>query len=174
MATQVIAAQEWMQGGRSAQEKLADTARERNLALYAQQQRVRRGPTPEVFFAKRIDNSRLVKAADPQRVREMRSFASAMALLLALIMVYGWQHFSAIEYGYRIETEKQQMESLNEQNRQLRLTEAQLGDPARIDRMARQLGLQAPAPGQVVHPEIIPDANQPVLAQASPLLPALR
>ena len=50
-----------------------------------------------------------------------------MALLFALIMVYGWQHFSAIEYGYRIESEKQQIELLNEQNRELRLTEAQLG-----------------------------------------------
>ena len=68
-----------------------------------------------------------------------------MAVLFALIMVYGWQHFSALEYGYRIEAQKQQIEQLNEQNRQLRLAEAQLGDPARIDRMARQLGLAAPA-----------------------------
>ena len=115
----------------------ASTVRERNQSLLAAQQRGRRGPTPEVFFTKRIDNSRLVTANDPRRAQEMRSFATAMALLFALIMVYGWQHFSAIEYGYRIESEKQQIEVLNEQNRQLRLTEAQLGDPARIDTMAR-------------------------------------
>jgi len=42
---------------------------------------------------------------------------------------------------YRVESEKQQLSQLEEQNRQLRLTEAQLGDPARIDTMARQLGL---------------------------------
>ena len=63
----------------------------------------------------------------------MRTFACAMALLFGLIMMYGWQHFSSIEYGYRIESEKQQVMQLEEQNRQLRLTEAQLGDPARID-----------------------------------------
>ena len=33
------------------------------------------------------------------------------------------------------------MEQLNEQNRQLRLTEAQLGAPARIDTMAKQHGV---------------------------------
>ena len=98
---------------------------------------------------------------------------SAMALLFALIMVYGWQHFSAIEYGYRIESEKQQIDLLNEQNRQLRLTEAQLGDPARIDTMARTLGLKAPLPGQIVRPENANDPGSPVLAQAAPIMPAL-
>jgi len=56
----------------------------------------------------------------------MRSFAYACSLL-SLIMVYGWQHFSAIECGYRIETEKQQMQQLDEQNRQLRLDESAAG-----------------------------------------------
>ena len=151
----------------------ASTVRERNQSLLAAQQRVRRGPTPEVFFTKRIDNSRLVTADDPRRAQEMRSFAAAMALLFALIMVYGWQHFSAIEYGYRIESEKQQIEMLNEQNRQLRLTEAQLGDPVRIDTMARQLGLNAPLPGQVVRPDNAADPSTPVLAQVSPVVPIL-
>lgn len=169
MATQAIATQMPVYSGRFE----AHTARERNLSLLAAQLRGRRGPTPEVFFTKRIDNSRLVTANDPRRAQEMRNFATAMALLFALIMVYGWQHFSAIEYGYRIESEKQQIEALNEQNRQLRLTEAQLGDPVRIDTIARQLGLKAPVPGQVVRPEGAPDANVPVLAQATPFMPAL-
>jgi cell division protein FtsL len=149
-----------------------ETVRELNLSLMAAQVRVRRGPTPEVFFTKRIDNSRLVTADDPVRAREMRSFAGAMAVLFVLIMVYGWQHFSAIEYGYRIEAEKQQIEQLNEQNRELRLTEAQLGAPARIDVLARQYGFNAPTPGQVVRPELGSDAGAPVLAQATPLMPA--
>jgi cell division protein FtsL len=150
-----------MQGSRV--ERLAE---ERNAALMAAQHRARRGPTPEVFFAKRLDNTRLVKAADPARVREMRTFAAAMAVLFALIMVYGWQHFSAIEIGYKVEAQKQQLEQLNEQNRQLRLTEAQLDDPARIDQMARQLGLDAPKPGQVVRPEAVIDPGAPALAEA--------
>jgi cell division protein FtsL len=96
-----------------------------------------------------------------------------MAFLLSLIMIYGWQHFSAIECGYRIETEKQQMQSLEEQNRQLRLTKAQLADPQRIDTMARNLGLSAPHPGQVVHPNATSDGNAPAMAENRPAVPAV-
>ncbi len=170
MATQAIAAQPGLETGRSSYDRIM----ERNMALLASQQRARRGPTPEVFFVKRFDNSRLVKAADPQRVREMRIFACAMALLFGLIMMYGWQHLSSIEYGYRIESEKQQVQQFEEQNRQLRLTEAQLGDPARIDQMARQLGLTAPRPGQVVRPDATADPNAPALAEAAVPAPPIR
>ncbi len=167
MATQAITAQGLFETARTTQ----PTPAERNLSLLAAQQRARRGPTPEVFFIKRFDNSRIVKAADPRRVREMRSFAFAMATFLLLVLFYGWQHFSSIEYGYRVESEKQQLSQLEEQNRQLRLSEAQMGDPARIDRMARQLGLEAPHPGQVVRPEISGDPSAPALARITPLLP---
>lgn len=168
MATQVIATNGFTMAGRRNVEAMAA---ERNLSLFAQQQRARRGPTPEAFFVKRFDNSRLVKAADPQRVREIRSFACAMAFLFALVMIYGWQHFCSIEYGYRVESEKQQVEQLDEQNRQIRLTEAQLADPARIDRIARQHGLEAPRPGQVVHPDASVESNGPVVAQMHPAIP---
>jgi cell division protein FtsL len=142
-----------------------------NRELFELQKRARRGPTPEVFFVKHIDNSRIVKADDPERRREMRTFAATMGLLFVLVMVYVWQHFSAIEVGYQIETQKQQVEQMREQNRQLRLAEAQLSDPGRIDQIARQLGLGAPQPGQMIRPDGS-GSNVPVLAQAStPSLP---
>ena len=145
---------------------------QRNRELFELQQRARRGPTPEVFFAKHIDNSRIVKADDPERRREMRTFTATMSILFLLVMVYVWQHFSAIEVGYQVETQKQQVEQMREQNRQLRLTEAQLSDPGRIDQIARQLGLDAPRPGQMVRSDGS-GANAPVLAQTStPSLPA--
>ena len=129
-------------------------------------QRVRRrGPTPEMFFAKHIDNSRIVKADDPERRREMRQFTAVMCVFFALMMVYVWQHFSAIEVGYRVEAQKTQVEQMRERNRQLRLEEAQLSDPGRIDTIARQLGLSTPLPGQVVRPEGDGGLPQPVLAQ---------
>lgn len=183
MATQVIAAQAGFEYGRrdaatgrgaERGDRAAERAAERNQALMAAQQRARRGPTPEVLFAKRFDNSRLVKAPDPVRTKEMRMFACVMALLLGMSMVYGWQHFSGIEYGYHIESEKAQLRQLQEQNRQLRLQEAQLGDPARIDQLAHQFGLTVPVPGQVVRPDAPVDPNAPVLAETHPLLPAMR
>ena len=122
---------------------------QRNRELFELQRRARRGPTPEVFFAKHIDNSRIVKADDPERRREMRTFAMTMSILFLLVMVYVWQHFSAIEIGYQVETQKQQVEQMREQNRQLRLTEAQLSDPGRIDQIAAAAwaGCAAAGPG---------------------------
>src|SRR5579875_804684 len=141
MATQAMAAP--MLSGSTA--RGTEWIAEHNARLLAGQRGGRR-PTPEALFTKRIDNSRLVKANDPARQREMRSFAVAMAFLLSLALLYGWQHFSAIEYGYRIQAEKQQMQQLEEQNRELRLTAAQLADPSRIDTLARNYGLSAPHP----------------------------
>ena len=119
---------------------------------------------PEIYFAKPIDNSRLVKVADPRRRREMRVFAVALAVLFLLVMVYLWQHFSAIEYGYKIEALRGQRNDLIELNRSLRLEEASLRDPERIDTVARKMGLQSPQAGQVVRMDsTLPDAA-PVMA----------
>jgi Cell division protein FtsL len=159
----------YFEAGRS----LAARAAERNAELMAQQaQRRRRMRTPEFHFVKHFDNSRLVKAADPVRVREMRVFAAAVAVLFSLIMVYGLQHFYAIESSYRVESEKQALEQLREQNRQLRLNEAELDEPGRIDGLAHQLGLAAPQPGQIVHPDAHIDSGAPVLAQISKAAPS--
>ena len=155
----------YFEAGRSFSARVA----ERNADLFAQQALRRRGArTPEFYFHRQIDNSRLVKAPDPVRVREMRIFCAAICLLFTLVMVYGLQHFNAIEGGYRVEAEKQQRDQLREENRQLRLAEAQLTQPGRIDGMARELGLAEPQPGQVIHPMTHPDAGAPSLAQATP------
>jgi cell division protein FtsL len=145
---------------------------ERNAELMAKQPLRRRGVrTPEVMFARHFDNSRLVKAADPVRVRQMRTFTAAVTVLFSLVMIYGLQHFSAIEGSYRVESEKQQLDQLREENRQLRLSEAQLAQPGRIDSLAHQMGLAAPQPGQVVHATAHPDNSAPVLAQNIPPQP---
>jgi len=152
----------YFEAGRSLSARVA----ERNTEILAQQPARRRGvPTPEFYFTRSLDNSRLVKAADPVRVREMRVFAAALVVLFTLVMFYGLQHFSAIESSYSVEAEKQVRDQLREENRQLRLAEAQLTEPNRIDGKARELGLAAPAPGQVVHPSAHPDAGAPSLAQ---------
>ena len=80
----------------------------RNAGLLAQQAMRRRGArTPEFYFPKSFDNSRLVKAPDPARARQIRFFSYAITILFSLTMLYGLQHFSAIESGYRVESEKQ-------------------------------------------------------------------
>jgi cell division protein FtsL len=142
--------------GRVPSRKSASVA-ERNRELFEQQLARRRGPTPEMFFTKHLDNSRLVKADDPERRREMKRFTAMMTLFFLLTMVYVWQHFSAIEVGYSVEAQKLQVEQLREENRQLRLSEAELSDPGRVDAIAKQLGLQQPMPGQVIRQDVPAD-----------------
>ena len=153
MATMAIGGQEMAEMQTKPSARRGASVTERNRELFEQQRARRRGPTPEMFFSKHIDNSRIVKADDPERRKEMRSFTIAMTMFFVLTMVYVWQHFSAIEVGYRVEAQKTAVEQLQEKNRQLELTEAQLSDPGRIDKIAKQLGLDAPTPGQVVRPE---------------------
>jgi hypothetical protein len=140
-----------------------------NARLYALQQRARRGPTPEVFYAKHLDNTRLVTEGDPERAKEMRRFGIAMVALFLLVMVYVVQHFQSIEYGYRIEAQKQTMADLSEKNRELKLQEAELNAPLRLDSYAQKLGMDAPSPSQIVRPDALADSS-PVLAKAT--LPA--
>jgi cell division protein FtsL len=126
--------------------------------------------TPEVYFSKAIDNTRLVKVEDPRRAREMRQFGVALGILFVLVMAYAFQHFKAIEYGYKIETLKSQRDGLVEMNRALRLEEASLRDPERIDRMARELGLQSPQAGQVIRMDVTaPEASGAVVASMAPV-----
>jgi cell division protein FtsL len=126
--------------------------------------------TPEVYFAKPIDNSRLVKVEDPSHEREMKQFGFALCCLFLLVMTYAFQHFKAIEYGYKIESLKSQRDRLADENRDLRLQDASLRDPARIDILARQMGLQSPHAGQVIRMDnVASDSSTSVMASITPV-----
>jgi hypothetical protein len=127
--------------------------------------------TPEIYFTKTIDNSRLLKVEDPRRSREMKHFGTALACLFLLVFTYAWQHFKAIEYGYLIESAKRELSEKTEMNRALRLEDASLRDPERIDVLARRMGLVPPQPGQVIRMDASPaDAQGPVMASAAPVV----
>jgi cell division protein FtsL len=124
--------------------------------------------TPEIYFPKAIDNSRLVRIEDPKRSREMRQFGIAMSCLFLLVMTYTWQHFKAIEYGYKVESLRSQRDGLLEMNRALRLEEASLRSPDRIDKLAREYGMQPPHAGQVIRMDsALPDTGTPVIASVA-------
>src|ERR1700747_2623348 len=126
--------------------------------------------TPEIYFSKAIDNSRLVKVEDPRRHREMKQFCTAMAFLFLLVFTYAWQHFKAIEYGYQIESAKRELAGITEMNHALRLEDASLRDPERIDLLARRIGLVPPEPGQVIRMDgTSADAQGPGGASAMPM-----
>jgi hypothetical protein len=127
--------------------------------------------TPEIYFSKAIDNSRLVKVEDPGRNREMKQFGTALACLFLLVFTYAWQHFRAIEYGYQIESAKRELNNMTEMNRALRLEDASLRDPERIDVLARRMGLVPPEPGQVIRMDSgSADSSAPVMASVQPAM----
>ena len=125
------------------------------------------GITPEFYFQKTIDNSRLVKLADPQRKREIRMLSTMVLAFFMVTMFYAWQHFRSIESGYQIEAQKAERDRLVEMNRTLKLEEAALRDPGRIDVLARRMGLEAPKPGQVIRMDGDMPGDAAVLARVS-------
>jgi hypothetical protein len=86
------------------------------------------------------------------------------------VLSYAWQHFKSVEYGYKIAELKSQHDGLIEVNRALRLEEASLREPGRIDTIAKQMGLVSPQPGQVLRLDTAtPDSGAPVMASAVPV-----
>jgi cell division protein FtsL len=125
--------------------------------------------TPEIYFAKSIDNSRLVKVEDPHRSREMKQFGVALSVLFVLVMTFAWQHYKAIEYGYQIEGLKRERVQLAEMRGALQLEEASLRNPGRIDVWARAHGMQPPDAGQIIRLDASSDAGAPVMASVAPV-----
>jgi cell division protein FtsL len=124
---------------------------------------------PEIYFHKAIDNSRLVRSEDPVRKREIRVFTATVVVFFMMVLVYLCQHCSSIEYGYKIEDLRMQREQLSEVNRTLKLEEATLKEPGRIDFIARQMGMSLPAVGQVQQLDEADtiDHSAPVMARAT-------
>ena len=124
--------------------------------------------TPEIHFAKRIDNTRVVRVVDPKRRREMLYFSGMLTVLFLVVMVYLLQHLSAIQYGYRIEQAKADRNVIVQSNRALQLEVSSLTDLDRIEVEARKLGMMPPVPGQVQSIESgSGDVAVPVMARAN-------
>lgn len=112
---------------------------------------MRKRPAVQVGWVKRIDNSRLVRQRHPGAVRETAALLGSAGLCLAVLLLCAWQHFEVVHSGYRLEELRSQHEQLLDWNRTLRLEQAALLDPMRIDLLARnRLGLEVPRAGQVI------------------------
>ncbi len=62
----------------------------------------------EFHTVKPIDNSRLVRPAAPNRVREMARLLGLGGLVAAVVLLYAWQHFACIQLRYQLESLKSQ------------------------------------------------------------------
>ena len=123
---------------------------------------------PEIYFRKSIDNSRLVRTPDLQQQREMRLFTATVVICFLMALAYLGQHCSSIEYGYKIEDLRAKCDQMADVNRTLKLEEATLKDPERINALASEMGLALPAVGQVQRMDEADtrDSGAPVMARA--------
>ena len=125
----------------------------------------------DIFFhVKRIDNSRVVRAADPQ-AREacwklIGSVVAAAVLLIAVLLPGAYSLLA----GYQIETLRAEAHKLANERAAMELQEAQLLSPARMEELARMQQFVDPPPQTVVYLDSPADAQ--VAQNAEPVIPA--
>ena len=120
--------------------------------------RLRPLPLDDVlFFSKKIDNSRLVRAADPRARGACWSAVGAASVLLVLLAGTLVPSLAGRLEGYKLEALKGEERRLLDERRTLELQEAELLSPDRLQQMAEKQNLVAPQAGQVVHL----DGNKP-------------
>lgn len=103
------------------------------------------------FYSKKIDNSRLIRQADPGASDECWSAVGAGALLLMLGVSIVAPHVALVRAGYQLEKAKADRQTLLDQRRDLEVREAVLLSPSRLNNIAKERNLTSPMSSQVFH-----------------------
>jgi cell division protein FtsL len=102
------------------------------------------------FYCKWIDNSRLVREADPRaRGACWSTIGAALAILVLLTGVLAPSAANTLA-GRRLQELRGEERRLLDERRSLELQEAELLSPERLERYAKERDLNAPSPNQVV------------------------
>lgn len=125
--------------------------------------RLRPFPNEDVhFFVKQIDNSRVIREADPHAPKlcwSMIGGAGASAvLLIGMLLPTGYRLMA----GYQIQDLAKQQELLERKMAELELEEAKLLSPGRLAGLARLQDFVDPSPERVIHMAEKP--KQPAMA----------
>jgi hypothetical protein len=120
--------------------------------------RLRALPLDDVlFYSKKIDNSRLVRSADPRARGACWRAVGAAGVLLVLLTGTQVPNLAGRLEGYKLEALKGEERRLLDERRTLELQEAELLSPDRLQQVAERQNLVVPKAGQVVHL----DGNKP-------------
>jgi hypothetical protein len=145
LAYEKLAAAEWEMGA-SREELRSRTGRHKLLPL----------PNEHIYlYRKAIDNSRVVRQADPRaRAICWRRIATTTAGTLLLVALL-WPGMYGMLAGYQIESLKAQQQRLIAEKTTLAVEEARLLSPERLEESAQAQQFIEPAPDQVVflHPQ---------------------
>jgi hypothetical protein len=116
--------------------------------------RLRSLPGDEIYFyCKRIDNSRVVRQADPSAPAQCWSAVSAAAVVLMIGGTIIAPNVASVLAGYKLEALKQERQSLVDRMVSLKAKEAQLLSPEHLNALAKDRKFASPATGQIMHLE---------------------
>jgi hypothetical protein len=108
-------------------------------------------PFEDVYFRpKKMDNSKLVREADPRAGGACWSVIGAACLMLAFLGGVLAPSVANTVAGYKLESLRVEARKLANERRVLELQEAELLSPARLDRLAQGRHLVSPSASQVV------------------------
>jgi hypothetical protein len=111
-------------------------------------------PFEDVYFRpKKMDNSKLVREADPRAGGACWSVIGVACLMLAFLGGVLAPSVANTVAGYKLESLRVEAQKLADERRTLELQEAQLLSPERLDRLAQKRNLISPTASQVVHLE---------------------
>lgn len=130
----------------------AETQARRMQAQREVEARLRPFPNDDVhLFVKKIDNSRVVRADDPEAGRvcwkTIGKAGAAAVLVIGMLLPTGYN----VMAGYQLEELKRQRAELEAQQAALEVEEEKLASPARLAELAKRQRFIDPAPDQVVH-----------------------
>ncbi len=102
----------------------------------------------------------------------------ALLLLCGLTLAGGFvyagvQHFAALKLGYETQNLRKIRDSLGEDQRRFLLERESAASPARLERAARQLGMQPMQAAQLDPLKTNIDVSSPKISTAAPATPAL-
>jgi cell division protein FtsL len=124
-------------------------------------------PNEDIFFhVKRIDNSRLVREADPRARAECWSTIGAVCAVAAVLITSLVPSVAGITAGYQIQALKQERQRLVDERRGLDVQEAALSGQQRLEQLARDNNMVNPKPEQIVHLNI--NAAEGTVASLAP------
>jgi len=105
------------------------------------------------FFCKKIDNSRLVRQADPRAGSACWTVIGAACLVMAFLTGVLAPNIANTVAGYKLEALRAEAQTYADEKRTLELQEAQLLSQEHLDKLAQGKNLVTPTAGQVVHLE---------------------
>jgi cell division protein FtsL len=143
-------------------------ARQRPAAVRAERDpfQLRALPQEDVFFyCKKIDNSRLVREADPQSRGACWSAIIAAGFLVAALTTALAPSVANTLSGYKLESLRAEERRLLDERRVLDVQEAELLSPQRLERLAKNQNLVTPKANQVVRLETRPDGAVAMVKQ---------